>query len=113
MSISAKQTLSNEIEEQIGDFLTVTQTRKVKAVVDDALTGFDVNEITAPNVNTDLLDLFLKAKSVEGKSKGTTERYSYLLEKLITGIGKPAEMITTNDIRDYIAEEKERGLSDR
>ena len=113
MSISAKQALSTNIEEQIGDFLTVTQTRKVKAVVDDALSGFEVEEITAPNVNTDMLDIFLKAKSVEGKSNGTINRYSYLLEKLIIGVGKPAELITTNDIRDYIAEEKERGLSDR
>ena len=113
MSVSAKKNLTHDIEEGVGDYLTVTLTRKVSKTVEEALQKYDVEEIASGEVNTDLLEAFINAKKVEGRSPKTLERYSYILEKVIRGIGKPVERIDTNDLRMYMADEKARGISDR
>lgn len=113
MSLQAKENLIHDIEEGVGEYLTVRQTRQVKATVKDALGGYEVEEVESGTVSTDLLTVFLDAKRVEGKSKKTLGRYSYMMEKLIFGIGKPIEQITINDIRAWFASEKDRGISER
>lgn len=113
MSIQAKQNLTADVETQIGDFLTVTNTKKVVAVLNDTLTNYDVDEIKDPEISLDLLEQFLKAKAVEGRSERTINRYSYMLEKMLKAIGIPAEKITTAHLRQYFMEEKQRGLSDQ
>jgi len=113
MSIQAKQNLTADVETQIGDFLTVTNTKKVVAVLNDTLVNYDVDEIKDPEISLDLLEQFLKAKAVEGRSEKTINRYSYMLEKMLKAIGIPAEKITTAHLRQYFMEEKQRGLSDQ
>lgn len=113
MSLQAKENLIHDIEEGVGEYLTVRQTRQVKATVKDALGRYEVEEIESGTVSTDLLTVFLDAKRIEGKSEKTLNRYAYILEKMIFGIGKPIEKITTSDIRQWFSAEKSRGLSDR
>ena len=71
MSLQAKENLIHDIEEGVGEYLTVRQTRQVKATVKDALGGYEVEEVESGTVSTDLLTVFLDAKRVEGKSKKT------------------------------------------
>ena len=113
MTIQAKHNLISNVEEKIGDFLTVTNTRKVTAVLSDSLSEYEVEEIKQTEVSKDLLHLFLDAKTIEGRSAKTIARYSYILEKMINKIGVPIERITTAHIRAYLKEEKDRGVSDR
>ena len=113
MSVAAKAELKHDIEEEIGEFLTVKQTRNVSKCVDNVLQKYDVEQIQAGEVNTDMIDAFLDAKRVEGRSPKTINRYSYMLERMLIGIGKPIETISTVDLRAYFAAEKERGISDR
>jgi site-specific recombinase XerD len=105
--------LINSVEEQIGDFLTVTNTRKVTAILSDALADYDVEEISTAEVNTDLLLCFLNAKRIEGRSEKTIARYSYLLEKAILSMGVSPDRVTTDHVRAYLMDEKRRGMSDR
>lgn len=112
-TVIAKQNLTRDIEENVGEYLTYKQTKAVSETVTDVLQNYDVEEIKKGEICTDLLKDFLNAKKVEGKSPKTIERYSYMLEKVISGIGKPIPKIATADIREYFAEEKKRGISDR
>lgn len=113
MTIQAKNNLIANVEEQIGDFLTVTNTRKVTDVLSASLIDYDVEEISSSEVNTDLLLCFLNAKRVEGRSAKTIARYSYLLEKAILSMGVSPERVTTDIVRAYLMEERQRGMSDR
>ena len=61
--------------------------------------NYEVEEIKQGEVSVDLLQEFLNAKKIEGKSPKTIERYSYMVEKVIRGIGKPIPRITTADLR--------------
>ena len=113
MTVAAKQSLAHDIEEGIGDYLTVKLTRQVRATVDECLQRYEVEELSSGEICMDMLQSFLDAKRVEGRSPKTIGRYSYILEKLIGGIGRPIEQITTQDLRSYFSAEKERGISDR
>ena len=115
MTIQAKQKLVTDVAENIGDFLTVKDTRKVSAILTDQLEQYDLTEIKAEEISAntlDLLQMFLDAKRIEGRSVKTIERYSYILEKALRAIGTPAEQITVFQIRAYLMDEKKKGLQD-
>lgn len=115
MTIQAKQKLVADVSEEIGDFLTVTNTRRVSAILTEQLVQYDLEELRAETISNEALDVlqkFLDAKTVEGKSEKTVARYSYILEKALRSIGLPIGKITTHELRGYLMEEKERGLSD-
>ncbi len=62
--------------------------------------------------NTELLEVFLSAKKIEGCSDKTIHYYRTSIEKLCGAVGKNVREVTTNDIRRYLAELQEsRGLS--
>lgn len=114
MSLQARKDLIADIEKDIGSILTVNQTKTVMDIIESRMASYNVESSYEYGViNTDLLKIFLAAKNVEGRSAKTIARYDYILTKLITGVGKPPEKITTNDIRAFLSEEKARGISDR
>lgn len=112
MSLQDKKTFVSDVEEQIGDFLTVTHTRAVKQVLDSELTKYEVESIAPGEINLDPLEAFLRAKSVEGKSELTVNHYRERCTIAIKYIGKPIDRITTDDLRTYFEMEKQKGLSD-
>ena len=115
MTIQAKQKLVTDVAEEIGDFLTVKDTRKVSAILTEQLDQYELTEITAEEISKgtlDLLQMFLDAKRIEGRSVKTIERYSYILEKALRSIGMPAEQITVFNIRSFLMQEKQKGLQD-
>lgn len=115
MTILAKQKLVSEVSEEVGDFLTVTNTRRVADVLTDKLNDYEINELKPDDIGNEtigLLKAFLNAKEIEGRSRKTIERYSFILEKALRGIGSPAEQVNVFQIRAYLMEEKNRGLQD-
>ncbi len=116
MTVQDKEQLVNNVTAEIGEFLTVVQTNKVKETLANELQSYDVVALTPGEVDTDsmnMLQFFLDAKRTEGRSEGTINRYSYHLEKLLFAIGVPIKQITVYHLRAYLMEEKKRGLSDR
>lgn len=66
-----------------------------------------------PIINcSDLIELFLAAKEVEGCSPKTIEYYKSTLRKLEDGITTPLHLAETDELRKYLAKyESERGSS--
>lgn len=115
MTVQAKQQLVTDVVQEIGDFLTVTNTNKVGDILTEALTGYDLIELTPQQIgqtSLNYMELFLDAKRVEGRSEKTICRYSYTLEKALMAIGTPVDKITVFHIRTYLMDEKKRGLQD-
>ncbi len=116
MSVQAKQNLVSDVAERVGEFLTATDTAKVSTALTDVVTNYDVEMLNIDSIDSDSLDLlkyFLDAKQTEGRSAKTVERYSYILEKMLKGVGIPVQRITVYHLRSYLMEEKNRGISDR
>lgn len=114
MSIQAKQLLIKDIKQEIDDYLPATQSDRVIKSINDALVSYEVEEVSGSYdaKSDELLIAFIDAKEIEGRSKKTLNRYRYILEKMIQGIGIPVSRMTVFHIRSYLMQEKKRGLSD-
>jgi len=112
MSVVAKKNLVHDVEEDIGEFLTVVQTRKVASSLEAHLDEYEVEPVKVTDISMDLIQRFINAKSADGRAESTLKQYGYTLEKIVKSIGIPIEKITTDDLRAYIREEKNRGMSD-
>lgn len=113
--MTVRNQVVQNVTEQVGDFLTVTQTKKVANILDDELQNYDIVELKAGAIDgnsMNLLTMFLDAKRIEGRSEKTIARYQYILERAFKDIGVPIEKITVHHLRGYLMQEKKRGLSD-
>ncbi|MBU7556407.1 site-specific tyrosine recombinase/integron integrase [Weissella paramesenteroides] len=90
--------LINQLTELVGNQF-VTQ-------ISDILRKYDITRKTSPsaNSNNSLLNSFLSAKKVEGKSTKTLKYYKNTLSKLLTTIKKTLKQITTDDLRNYLSD---------
>lgn len=91
----------------------------VMAVVTGALDKYELSERSTEIVpyetgNQNLMKLYTGSMLVDGKSKGTIEAYIREIKKFTAFIGnKDLKTTCTFDIRNYLAHEKVRGLSNR
>lgn len=115
MSTVAKQLFINDLSKQLEDVLTVRNMAEVVNAVNDVFAMYDVErelEETSQQGFEDILNSFIEAKRVEGKSESTLERYSYVLKRFMDYDSTPIRKITVYNLRNYFSAEKERGISD-
>ena len=98
-----------EIEQLMAPALDNAQMERLRAVLEHCL--FDIDE-DGPGEQLDnpaYLETFLKAKRLEGCSERTIGYYNRTIEKMLEGIGKPANHITTEDLRSYLSDYQSSG----
>lgn len=90
------------------EYLTANQSQKLQRVLVSRLTKEtrSINDIS----NNNYLSMFLNAKKIEGCSERTLAYYKTTVEKLLDGITDPIRKVTTDDIREYLA--NYQGLND-
>lgn len=99
-----------EIEQLMVPVLDNAQMERLRAVLEHCL--FDAERLPLGRddmENGDYLDLFLRAKRLEGCSERTIGYYGRTLERMLSSIGKPANRITTDDLRAYLSDYQEGG----
>ena len=112
-----KETIINTVLENMKDILIPKQLDELSSVLVKELTKYDIvergsDEDVRNKENTQLLDVFISSKKIEGCSDKTIAYYRASIEKLILAVEKNVCEITTNDIRCFLAEQQEtRGLS--
>lgn len=107
-----KEKLIKAVLGNMNVILSVEQLKQLKHAMEEVLADFDVcqklsdGEIRVKE-NTDLLDVFISAKKIEGCSAKTLHYYKSSIEKLMMVVNKRVQEIETNDIRCYLAEQQE------
>lgn len=87
---------------EMADFLNISQLKKLQEVI---LKHLAENEAEKADIsNEEYLKLFLDAKRIEGCSERTIDYYSKTVMHLITTISTPVRKITTEQMREYLAE---------
>ena len=113
MDIIAVDKLVNDYEQSIGTFLPANLMDQALNALKDCLVRYDVALIPYEDPDKDiLLDAFLDAIKVEGRSEKTIERYRYILRRFLDFAGVGTRSISVYHIRKYISSEKDRGISD-
>lgn len=113
MPIEAKAVLLNEIERSLGTVVTAADMPRVMERLSDALSHYDVDVVELREGEDDLLDAYLSAMSVQGRSAKTIEHYEYVIRRMMDAVKTPTRSITVYHLRRYLSDEKGRGIADR
>ena len=114
MSIEAKATLLNSMEHELSRMITAADMSAVLTVLSDQLAEYEVQHTgTGLDQPDDLLDAYLAAMQIQGRSPKTIERYKYIILRMMAAVNVPTRQITVYHLRQYLAQEKRRGISDR
>lgn len=114
MSIEAKATLLNSLERQLSHMITAADMTQVLTAVSDQLANYDLTKReTGTAEPDDLLNAYMAAMQIQGRSPKTLERYRYIITRMMDAVRTPTRQITVYHLRQYLAQEKARGISDR
>ena len=114
ISIEAKSVFLNSLESRLSSILLASDLPKVLSTVSDQLESFAVEQTNfGAGENDDLLDAYVSAMQIQGRSEKTIERYRYLITKLMSAVCVKTRSVTVYHLRKYLADEKMRGISDR
>ena len=114
MAIEAKAVLLSSLSARLSPIVTAESRDRVLECVAQLLDGFNVDVRSDVALQQDdLLDAYISALQVEGKSEKTIERYRYILTRTLETLGVPVRGVNVYHLRRYLADEKARGISDR
>lgn len=115
MSVLDKNLLLSEIQDRLDDYIPANTVKKILNDAAEALTMYEVTRLSPTDGGGDesgqLIDLFLNAKEIEGRSEKTIARYRYCLERFHKAVNVPFPKLTVYHIRQYLMDEKARGVS--
>lgn len=113
MAIDAKVDFINKTTKRLSSEMTADTMEKVISILSDVMEGYDfrVKELGGDEKD-DLLECFLDAMGVQGRSEKTIARYRYVITKMMESVKVPTRQITVYHLRKYITEMKERGRQD-
>ena len=115
MSVAEKQLFLDKVRTSISGDLTGSQLEYVMTNITGIINGFDlipVEQDLSAGATGDMIEAFIAAKEVEGRSPKTIERYRYCISKMLKYLNTPIESINVYHIRKYLMAEKQRGISD-
>lgn len=113
MSIEAKTVLMKELEKRLSETIPAREMAQIMTAAADTLVCFDVaQKETEAYKSDDLLDAYIAAMKVQGRSGKTVERYSYIIKRMMESVKVNTRGITVYHLRQYPMNEKERGISD-
>ena len=99
-----KEQLITEIQRRMLPYLNNEQLLHLKNTLTNTMQEVAVTyEASTPTANSkDALESFLTAKRIEGCSEKTLAYYQKTIEAMLSNIGKTAQQITTDDLRQYL-----------
>lgn len=116
MAIADNKALVAEIMDLLDEHVTAKASRQLEKQILDVLDGYDVSTMTRDSDdNADnskqLIDAFIAAKTAEGLAKSSITLYRHRLTRLYKDICVPIKKINADHLKDYIANEIDRGLA--
>ena len=112
MSVDAKVLLMKDLERSLSSVLTADAMGKALTVTADLLERYSIESVDVDNRPDDLLDAFVSAMSIQGRSQKTITRYTYIIQRMMNAVGCSTRGITVYHLRRYLADEKARGVAD-
>ena len=115
MSLLDQNLFINEIENNLNSFIPKNQVDEILKNITSILSSYEISKIYTNDgilsKDDDIVDLFLNAKEVEGRSLATIKHYKRTINKLRQDLEIPLNKITIHHLREWFMKEKERGIS--
>ena len=98
------QQIINSVMREMNDYLDNQQLLRLKKALENAITEKEKGQ----DNSNDLLELFLSTKRLEGRSDRTLKYYKNTVLNMMKSVQKPVTAITTDDLRQYLADYQKR-----
>lgn len=113
MSIAAANMMVNDLTGKLKSKVTADVLESIENAVIEIMSNYEINRIIVDDERTDmLLHAYIDAMRVEGKSIKTITRYEYIIRRFLRQVGVTTRNVTQYHIRQYLSEEKNRGVAD-
>ena len=112
MAIGAKVSFMKQLEKALSAMITVSDMNKLMTAVADVSENFDMQEISVEEEHDDLIECFLQAIAVQGRSQKTIATYKGVIKRLMQEIRVTVRRVTVYHLRSYLAKLKEKGLKE-
>ena len=113
MATQDKVLLMHKVEQTLKPRMFANLLEEAVDEIQGHLDEFDVTHVGDNEPETDdLLDSYINAKKVGGRSEGTQTRYRYIIERFLKAVNVRTKDVTTEHIRQYFAKELARGISE-
>lgn len=113
MPFEAKAVLMRELESDLSTQVTAADMAKILGVVADRLGAYNIERRVDDDASSDdLLGAYMAAMQIEGRSPKTIERYRYIITRMMDFVKVTTRKVTVYHLRQYLASEKARGISD-
>ena len=114
MAIEAKAVFLKDVEQSLATILTAADMIQTMSAITDVLARYRMESLRLDTTDTDdMLDAYLDALSVQGRSPKTITRYRYILTRMRESVHVPTRSVTVYHLRRYLSDEKAQGISDR
>lgn len=114
MSSYAYNQFLNEAQEKLSILLTAATLDSAVLALREILNHYNLECVVALEDSRDfLLDSYLDAIKVEGRSPKTVKQYEYIIRRFLKAVNTTSAGVSTGHIRKYLADEKVRGVADR
>lgn len=112
--IDAKQTFLSQVRHRSAEELTAADLNRLTEILSDVLEGYRMEALKVEwsAGDDDLIGSFVASLSVQGRSQKTIDRYVYVIGRFMKFANTSARSITVYHIRDWLAEEKGRGIQE-
>lgn len=117
MSVLDKKILIADLKARLDDYIPANTAGRIVSDLGELLTAYEVTALKPDGggdditENVQLLRMYLDALEIEGKAKSTLARYEYVLKCLFDGMGVTVRKTTVYHLRQFIMQEKARGIS--
>lgn len=113
MSVEAKISLLNVVQERLSTMLTAHDMARTINVMREELDNYQIEPVEKyGEVDSDLLEAYIAAKTIEGRSPKTLERYRYVLTRFFKETRVPERNVTVYHLRSFLMNERRRGVKD-
>lgn len=113
MATQDKVLLINQIEGTLKPRMFANLLEEAVTEIQEHLDEYDVTHLAAESTGSDdMLDTYINAKKVSGRSEKTLVRYRYVIERFLKAVNVKTKDITTEHIRNYFAKEMTRGVAE-
>lgn len=109
-----KEQLIEEIQLKMLNHLSNEQQILLRNTLQEAFSKVEVSTSDAPQkADKTPVEAFISAKRIEGCSEKTLKYYQSTIDALLTTLGKSAQQLTTEDLRDYLTNYQKKRQSSK
>ena len=112
-----KDRIIKDVLQRMLPYLNNYQMEQLQTVLNNTFGNCKITEVEESSIenetNTELIELFLASKRVEGCSEKTLNYYKSTILITVNAINKEIKQITTEDLRHYLTEYQQSKKSSR